>query len=88
MVQQEKIIKQNVIKDKFAVKEVNKLWSSDISEFKITGGKVYVCGIIYVARTAMPSYGPSWTGPRGRGTDDTLRPAADREAHTGTFTCA
>lgn len=49
MVQQEKIIKQNVIKDTFAVKEVNKLWSSDISEFKITGGKVYVCGIIDVA---------------------------------------
>ena len=49
MVQQEKIIKQNVIKDKFAVKEVDKLWSSDISEFKITGGKVYVCGIRDVA---------------------------------------
>lgn len=45
MAQQKKIIKQNLIKDKCAVKEVNKLWSSDISEFKITGGKVYVCRI-------------------------------------------
>ena len=29
----EKIIRQNLIKDKFAVTVPNKLWSSDISEF-------------------------------------------------------
>ena len=42
-------MKQNLIKDKFAITEANKLWSSDISEFKIAGRKLYVCAIIDVA---------------------------------------
>ena len=44
----EKSIRQNLIKDKFAVTVPNKLWSSDISEFRIAGRKLYVCAIIDV----------------------------------------
>ena len=45
----EKIMRQNLIIDKFSVTVPNKLWSSDISEFKISGRKLYVCAIIDVA---------------------------------------
>ncbi len=46
----EKVMKQNLIKDKFAITEANKLWSTDISEFKIARGrKLYVCAILDVA---------------------------------------
>ena len=46
---EEKYIEENLIRDKFSVKEVNYLWCSDITELAYKGGKMYVCGIIDVA---------------------------------------
>ncbi len=46
----QKVMKQNLIKDKFAVTNPNKLWSTDITEFRIARGKkLYVCAILDVA---------------------------------------
>lgn len=42
-------IEENLIKDKFAVKQANGLWCSDITELIYRGGKLYLCGIIDVA---------------------------------------
>ena len=42
-------IEENLIRDKFAVREVNFLWCSDITELVCKGGKLYLCGIIDVA---------------------------------------
>jgi len=42
-------IEQNLITDKFSVKEANALWCSDISVLRCYGTKLYVCGIIDVA---------------------------------------
>lgn len=42
-------IEENLIKDKFSVKEPNYLWCSDITELKCHKQKVYVCGTIDVA---------------------------------------
>ena len=46
---EEQYIEENLIKDKFAIKEANYLWCSDITELKCLKSKVYVCGIIDVA---------------------------------------
>nr|WP_253695197.1 MULTISPECIES: IS3 family transposase [unclassified Treponema] len=48
MQRKEKIMRQNLIKDKFSITIPNKLWSSDISEFRIANRKLYVCAIIDV----------------------------------------
>lgn len=40
---------ENLVKKKFEVKEINKLWCADISELKYKNGKVYISGIIDVA---------------------------------------
>nr|WP_305879944.1 MULTISPECIES: IS3 family transposase [unclassified Treponema] len=45
----EKIMRQNLIIDKFSITVPNKLWCSDISEFRIANRKLYVCAIIDVA---------------------------------------
>ena len=45
----EQYIEENLIKDKFTIKEANYLWCSDITELKCFKSKVYVCGIIDVA---------------------------------------
>ena len=46
---EEQYLEENLIKDKFEVKEANYLWCSDITELKYKGNKLYVCGIIDVA---------------------------------------
>ena len=45
----EQYIEENLIRDKFTVTEPNYLWCSDITEVKVKGGKLYVCGVIDVA---------------------------------------
>ncbi len=45
----EQYIEENLIKNKFAVTEVNYLWCSDITELVCKSGKLYLCGIIDVA---------------------------------------
>ena len=45
----EQYIEENLIRDKFSVTEPNYLWCSDITEVKVKGGKLYVCGVIDVA---------------------------------------
>ena len=45
----ERYIEENLIRDKFSVTEPNYLWCSDITEMKVKGGKLYVCGVIDVA---------------------------------------
>ena len=40
---------ENLVKNKFETKEINKLWCADITEMKYKHGKVYVSGIIDVA---------------------------------------
>ena len=42
-------LEENLIKDKFKVKQPNYLWCSDITELKCRGTKLYLCGIIDVA---------------------------------------
>ena len=42
-------IEENLIKNKFAVKQANYLWCSDITELRCISGKLYLCGIIDVA---------------------------------------
>lgn len=42
-------IEENLIKDKFTVREANYLWCSDITELKCNRSKIYLCGIIDVA---------------------------------------
>lgn len=42
-------IEENLIKDKFSVREANYLWCSDITELKCNRSKIYLCGIIDVA---------------------------------------
>ena len=46
---EQQYIEENLIKDKFSIKEPNYLWCSDISELRYRNGKFYVCGIIDVA---------------------------------------
>lgn len=45
---EEQYIEENLIKNKIEVTAANYLWCSDIKEFKIRGGKLYVCGVIDV----------------------------------------
>ncbi len=45
----EEYMEENLIKEKFKVKEPNYLWCSDITELRYRRGKFYVCGIIDVA---------------------------------------
>ena len=45
----EQYIEENLIRDKFTVTEPNYLWCSDITEVRVKGGKLYVCGVIDVA---------------------------------------
>lgn len=40
---------ENLVWDKFSVKEANYLWCSDITELAYKGGKLYVCGVLDVA---------------------------------------
>ena len=42
-------VADNVVKDKFAVKEKNKLWCADISEIRYRQGKLFASAIIDVA---------------------------------------
>ena len=46
---QAQYLEENLIKDKFSVKQANYLWCSDITELKCLRTKLYVCGIIDVA---------------------------------------
>ena len=46
---EQQYIEENLIVDKFAIKEANYLWCSDITELVCKGSKLYVCGIIDVA---------------------------------------
>ena len=46
---QAQYLEENLIRDKFSVKQANYLWCSDITELKCYGTKLYVCGIIDVA---------------------------------------
>ena len=46
---EQQYIEENLIKDKFAVKEPNYLWCSDITELSCYRQKLYLCGIIDVA---------------------------------------
>ena len=46
---EEQYIEENLIKDKFAVKQANYLWCSDITVLIYNRGKLYLCGIIDVA---------------------------------------
>ncbi|MGN0500722.1 MAG: IS3 family transposase [Ruminococcus sp.] len=46
---EEQYIEENLIKDKFSVKEPNYLWCSDITVLNCYRQKIYVCGIIDVA---------------------------------------
>lgn len=39
---------ENLVKKKFEVKEINKLWCADISEIKYKDGKIYISGVIDV----------------------------------------
>ncbi len=42
-------LEENLIRDKFSVKQANYLWCTDITELKCLRSKLYVCGIIDVA---------------------------------------
>ena len=46
---EQQYIEENLIKDKFGIREANYLWCSDITELKCNRSKLYVCGIIDVA---------------------------------------
>ena len=46
---EEQYIEENLIKDKFSVKEPNYLWCSDITVLNCYRQKIYLCGIIDVA---------------------------------------
>jgi Transposase and inactivated derivatives len=46
---QMKYVEENLIKNKFSVKQPNYLWCSDITELRCRGTKLYLCGIIDVA---------------------------------------
>ena len=46
---QAQYLEENLIKDKFSVKQANYLWCSDITELKCLRRKLYLCGIIDVA---------------------------------------
>ena len=46
---QEQYLEENLIREKFSVKQANYLWCSDITELKCRGTKLYVCAIIDVA---------------------------------------
>ncbi len=46
---EEQYIEENLIKDKFSIREPNKLWCTDITELRCSGTKLYLCGIIDVA---------------------------------------
>ena len=46
---EQQYIEENLIKDKFEVKQANSLWCSDITELVCKSGKIYACGIIDVA---------------------------------------
>ncbi len=46
---QAQYLEENLIRDKFSVKQANYLWCSDITELKCRGAKLYVCAIIDVA---------------------------------------
>jgi putative transposase len=41
-------ISENLVKDKFGITEINKLWCADITELKVSNGKMYISGIIDV----------------------------------------
>ena len=41
-------VSENLVKDKFVIKEKNKLWCADISEIRHAGGKLYASAIIDV----------------------------------------
>ena len=45
---EEQYFEENLIKDKFAVKEPNMLWCSDITENVCLSGKFYMCGTLDV----------------------------------------
>ncbi len=46
---EQQYIEENLIKDKFSVKEANCLWCSDITELNCYRQRIYLCGIIDVA---------------------------------------
>ena len=46
---EQQYIEENLIKDKFSIREPNYLWCSDITELGCYRQKIYVCGIIDVA---------------------------------------
>ena len=46
---EQQYIEENLIKDKFDVKQANFLWCSDITELVCKSGKIYTCGVIDVA---------------------------------------
>lgn len=41
-------ISENLVKNKFEITEINKLWCADITELKVLYGKMYISGIIDV----------------------------------------
>lgn len=45
---QAEYISENLVKKKFEIKEINKLWCADISELKYKSGKIFISGIIDV----------------------------------------
>lgn len=45
----EQYIEENLILDKFSVTEPNYLWCLKITEIKVKGGKLYLCGVIDIA---------------------------------------
>jgi transposase InsO family protein len=46
---EQQYIEENLIKNKFGIREANYLWCSDITELKCYRTKLYLCGIIDVA---------------------------------------
>lgn len=42
-------LEENLIWDKFSVKEPNALWCSDVTELRYGSGKLYLCGVLDVA---------------------------------------
>lgn len=46
---EQQYIEENLLKDKFSVREANYLWCSDITELRCRTGKLYVCGVLDVA---------------------------------------
>jgi putative transposase len=47
-VSDEQYLAENLIKDKFAITQRNRLWCADISELRCRSGKIYISGIIDV----------------------------------------